>query len=103
MVDGGAPFYDVYPCADGAHVAVGCLEPAFYAILLERLGLDPATLPGQYDRAGWPTLRAEIGAVLLTRPRDDWAAVFAGTDACVTPVLTFDEGTGTPTSSTAGS
>jgi alpha-methylacyl-CoA racemase len=96
VVDGGAPFYDVYPCADGRHVAVGCLEPAFFAILLERLGLDATTLPCQYDRAGWPRLRSEIAAVLLTRSRDEWTAAFDGTDACVTPVLTFDEGTRHP-------
>ncbi len=96
LVDGGAPFYDVYPCADGGHVAVACLEPAFYAILLDRLGLDPATLPGQYERTGWQTLREEIAAALVTRSRDEWAAVFDGTDACVTPVLTFDEGTRHP-------
>ncbi|WP_457113058.1 CaiB/BaiF CoA transferase family protein [Marmoricola sp. URHA0025 HA25] len=92
VVDGGAPFYDVYPCSDGGYVAVGCLEPAFYAILLDRLGLDPATLPDQYDRAGWPRLRVRIADAILTRSREEWAAVFDSTDACVTPVLSFDEG-----------
>jgi len=91
LLDGHAPFYDTYPCADGRYVAVGALEPQFYAALLAGLGLDPAELPDQQDRAGWPVLRARLGAVLATRTRDEWAAVFADTDACVTPVLAFGE------------
>jgi alpha-methylacyl-CoA racemase len=91
LIDGGAPFYDTYTCADGRHVAVGPLEPHFYAAFLTGLGLDPADLPAQYDRSGWPTLRARFAEVLATRNRDEWAAHFDGTDACVTPVLTFGE------------
>lgn len=91
VVDGGAPFYDVYPCADGGHVAVAPLEPAFYAALLDGLGIDAATAPPQYDRSRWPELRALIAGALLTRTRDAWAEVFDGTDACVTPVLSFAE------------
>lgn len=96
LIDGGAPFYDTYTCADGRHIAVGCLEPAFYAILLDRLGLDPSELPDQYDRDGWPALKAAIGTAIRTRTRDEWANEFDGTDACVTPVLTFEEGTRHP-------
>ncbi|GAB3165506.1 alpha-methylacyl-CoA racemase [Amycolatopsis stemonae] len=91
LLDGGAPFYDTYTCADGRWVAVGAIEPQFYRALLDGLGLDPATLPGQLDRAGWPRLRDRIAGVFRTRPRDEWAEVFAGTDACVTPVLAPEE------------
>lgn len=91
LLDGHAPFYDTYTCADGRHVAVGALEPQFYAALLSGLGIDPAELPDQDDRSGWPTLRARFAAVFAGHDRDHWDAVFAGTDACVTPVLAFAE------------
>jgi alpha-methylacyl-CoA racemase len=91
MLDGHAPFYDTYTCADGRHVAVGALEPQFYAALLAGLGLDGEELPDQNDRAGWPALRARFTEVFATRTRDEWAEAFAGTDACVTPVLAFGE------------
>jgi alpha-methylacyl-CoA racemase len=91
LLDTGAPFYDVYRCADGGFVAVGCLEPQFYAAFLAGLGLAGEDLPHQYDRAGWPVLRARFASVFASRPRDEWAALFADTDACVTPVLTLDE------------
>ncbi len=89
VLDGAAPFYDTYACADGAFVAVGALEPQFYAALLSGLGLD---LPGgQYAVAEWPRHRGEIAARFASRPRADWLAVFEGTDACVTPVLSLAE------------
>lgn len=91
LLDTGAPFYDVYRCADGGYVAVGCLEPQFYAAFLEGLGLAGEDLPHQYDASGWPVLRTRFAAVLASRSRDEWAAHFANTDACVTPVLTLDE------------
>jgi len=91
LLDGHAPFYDTYTCADGRHVAVGALEPQFYAALLAGLGLDGEDLPAQYDQSGWPALRARFTEVFATRTRDEWAEVFAGTDACVTPVLSFAE------------
>jgi alpha-methylacyl-CoA racemase len=91
MLDGHAPFYDTYTCSDGRHVAVGALEPQFYAALLAGLGLDSEELPDQLDRAGWPALRARFTEVFATRTRDEWAEAFAGTDACVTPVLAFGE------------
>ncbi|TDQ54878.1 CaiB/BaiF CoA transferase family protein [Actinorugispora endophytica] len=90
-LDTGAPFYDVYECADGRHVSVGCLEPQFYAAFLRGVGLDPADLPGQWDRSGWPELRERFTAVLRTRTRDEWDAVFGHTDACVHPVLSMAE------------
>jgi alpha-methylacyl-CoA racemase len=91
LLDGGAPFYDTYACADGRYLAVGALEPQFYGEFLGGLGLAAEELPAQYDRAGWPVLRRRFAEVIGSRDRDDWAAVFDGTDACVTPVLTFAE------------
>ena len=91
MLDGGAPYYDTYECADGRYVAVGAIEPQFYAALLAGLGLDAATLPGQNDAARWPELRAVLTETFAGRDRDHWAKVFADSDACVTPVLAFGE------------
>jgi alpha-methylacyl-CoA racemase len=87
LLDGGAPFYDTYRTADGRHIAVGALEPKFYAELLARLGLDPAGLPAQYDRSGWPVLRAALAAAFSRRSQAEWEAVFDGSDACVAPVV----------------
>ena len=87
LLDGGAPFYDTYRTADGRHMAVGALEPKFYAELLAGLGLDPAGLPAQYDRSGWPVLRAALTAAFGGRTQAEWAAVFDGSDACVAPVV----------------
>jgi len=96
LLDGGAPYYDTYVCGDGRYVAVGAIEPQFYAALLAGVGLADAGLPGQNDRAGWPQLRARLTAAFLTKTRDEWAAVFDGTDACVTPVLTWAEAVSHP-------
>lgn len=91
LLDSGAPFYDTYTCADGQWVAVGAIESQFYAKLLAGLHLDPADLPDQNDRAGWPVLRARFAGAFASEPRDHWAKVFDGTDACVTPVLSLVE------------
>jgi alpha-methylacyl-CoA racemase len=91
MLDTGAPYYDVYECADGRYVAVGSIEPQFYAELLEKLELDPSALPGQNDVTRWPELRAVLTETFVAHDRDHWAKVFAGSDACVTPVLSFAE------------
>jgi alpha-methylacyl-CoA racemase len=97
MLDGGAPFYTVYECADGRFVAVGAIEPQFYAALLQGLGLTPEDLPGeQRDEASWPEQRRVLAARFAGRSRDDWAALFDGTDACVTPVLSMTEAQGHP-------
>lgn len=90
-LDSGAPFYDTYRCADGGYVAVGALEPDFYREFVCRLGVDVAGWPGQDDRESWPRLRELIAAAIAARSRDEWAGIYEGTDACVTPVLTFDE------------
>ncbi len=91
MLDGGAPYYDTYECADGRYFAVGAIEPQFWAQLLEGLGLDAQDLPGQHDRPRWPELRAAIAGAFAGRTRDEWARVFDGTDACATPILDFGE------------
>lgn len=95
-LDGAAPFYRCYACADGGFVAVGALEPQFFAILLEKLGLPAAYVKDQNDRSNWPARSAEFATVFASRSRDDWAQIFAGTDACVTPVLSFSEAAGHP-------
>ncbi len=91
LLDGGAPFYDTYATLDGGSVAVGALEPQFYAALLDGLGLAGAELPPQHDRAGWPVLRERFAGIFAARSRDEWAQIFDGTDACVSPVLTMAE------------
>ncbi|MFI7450063.1 CaiB/BaiF CoA transferase family protein [Nonomuraea sp. NPDC049714] len=91
LLDGSRPYYDTYVCADGRSVAVGCIEPQFFATMTRILGLDTAALPGQYDDARADELREAIAGVFGTRPMAEWAEVFAGTDACVTPVLTYEE------------
>ncbi|MEV0337309.1 CaiB/BaiF CoA-transferase family protein [Nocardia sp. NPDC050717] len=91
MLDGGAPFYSVYETADGGWMAVGAIEPVFFAALLDILGLEPELAESQWDRARWPQLRSRLSAVFGTRTRADWESAFAGTDACVTPVLDLDE------------
>jgi alpha-methylacyl-CoA racemase len=95
-LDSGAPFYDVYATSDGGYMAVGALEPRFYTELVTRLGLDPATLPPQQDRAGWPALRQVFARTFASRTRAEWTAVFEGTDACATPVLSFAEAAAHP-------
>jgi alpha-methylacyl-CoA racemase len=91
VLDGAAPFYDTYRCADGRFLAVAAIERKFYAQLLTCLGIAPEQLGDQYDRAAWPGIRDAVAAAIATRTRDDWAQILAGTDACATPVLTFAE------------
>ncbi|WUG43334.1 CoA transferase [Kitasatospora sp. NBC_00458] len=88
LLDGGAPFYAVYPAADGGHLAVGALEPQFYAEFARLLDLG-ADAPGQWETARWPELRARIATRFASRTRAEWEAVFDGSDACVAPVLTM--------------
>lgn len=91
LLDGSCPFGTCYETADGQYMAVCPLEPTFYAEFLRRLGLDAAGLPGQWERARWPELRARFAATFRTRSRAEWTAVFAGSDACVAPVLSVAE------------
>jgi alpha-methylacyl-CoA racemase len=90
LLDTGAPFYDVYETSDGGWLAVGPLEPAFYAELLRLLDVTD-TAPDRLDPAQWPALRVLLADAFRTRTRDAWTAVFEGTDACVEPVLSYAE------------
>ncbi|MBS1885939.1 MAG: CoA transferase [Actinobacteria bacterium] len=92
LLDGGAPFYDTYRCADGGWVAVGALEPQFYRALLEALGMaDDPELANHLDPATWPAIRARLTAKFAERPRDAWHELFADSDCCVAPVLSMRE------------
>ncbi|MDI9894445.1 CaiB/BaiF CoA-transferase family protein [Rhodococcus sp. IEGM 1381] len=90
-LDGTAPFYRTYRCGDGRFVAVGAIEPQFYAAFVSGLGIDAGSLSAQRDRAGWTRLTEIFSARLAEMPRDYWEERFSGTDACVTPVLALDE------------
>jgi len=89
-LDSGAPFYEVYETADGGFMAVGAIEPQFYAVLLRLLEIPPAEAP-QWDRKAWPALKARFAEVFGSRTRAAWTAVFEAADACTTPVLSLQE------------
>lgn len=91
LLDGGAPFYATYRTADGGHMAVGAIEPQFFAALLAGLDIPPEEMPDQHDRAGWPRMREVLANRFGERTREEWARVFEDTDACVAPVLTMSE------------
>ena len=91
VLDTGAPFYDTYETADGKFVALGSLEPQFYAELVAKLGLEGADLPAQMDRAGWATLRTTFTDLFKTKTRAEWDEILKGSDACYAPVLTMSE------------
>lgn len=101
LFDGAAPFYRCYACADGKFISVAALEPQFFARLLEGLGIEP-TRYVQRDRAGWAGMASDFAARFASRTRDEWAAVFEGTDACVAPVLNFGEARGHPHNAARG-
>lgn len=90
ILGGAAPFYRTYLCKDNREVALGAIEPHFFAAFLEKLGLSHLA-EVQYDEAGWPALAAQLAVVFASEDRDHWAALFEGSDACLTPVLTVDE------------
>jgi alpha-methylacyl-CoA racemase len=91
LLDGAAHFYDTYECADGQWLAVGAIEPQFHALLVKGLGFSEADFPGRMDRANWPAHSERIAARIREKTRDEWMAIFEGTDACVAPVLSMDE------------
>lgn len=95
LLDGAAPFYRCYRCADGRDVAVGCLEPQFFAQMVAGLGLGERGYD-QNDRSCWPAMEADFAAAFASRSRDEWAAHFVDTDACVTPVLSMVEAVSHP-------
>lgn len=105
LLDTGAPFYDVYETADGRFIAVGALEPQFYAELLERTGLgrdDGEELPPQMDRTRWAETKERYATLFRSRTRDEWCALLEGTDACVAPVLSMAEAPSHPHNAARG-
>jgi len=97
MLDTGAPFYDTYETADGCYVSIGSLEPQFYALLRDKLGIvgDPL-FDAQHDRTQWPAQQAKLTEIFRTRTRDEWCALMEATDVCFAPVLGFDEAVAHP-------
>mgnify|MGYP001812269476 CR=1 FL=1 len=92
LLDGGSHWYDCYECADGQYVSIGALEPEFYALLLEKLGLDDdPDFTAQYDPQRWPELKQRFADIFKTRTRDAWCELLEGSDACFAPVLDFEE------------
>nr|XP_019937338.1 PREDICTED: alpha-methylacyl-CoA racemase [Paralichthys olivaceus] len=103
MLDSGAPFYDTYQTSDGKYMAVGAIEPQFYRQLLQGLELDPAELPAQMSISDWPELRRMFTERFASKTQAEWAGIFDGTDACVTPVLSFDQVSSHPHNQERGS
>jgi alpha-methylacyl-CoA racemase len=95
-LDGGAHFYGTYACADGKYIAVGALEPQFYARLLELTGINDPAFADQHDERAWPQLKARLAQVFRGKTRDQWCALMEGSDACFAPVLDWDEAPGHP-------
>lgn len=92
LLDGGAHFYDSYKTKDGKMIALGSIEPQFYALLLEKAGLtSDDAFRAQMDRSAWPALSEKLAAVIATKTRDEWDALMLGTDVCYAPVLSLDE------------
>ncbi|MEC8071206.1 MAG: CaiB/BaiF CoA-transferase family protein [Pseudomonadota bacterium] len=92
LLDGGAHFYGTYETKDGKHVSLGSIEPQFYALLLEKTGLDQdPDLAKQMSRDDWPMLREKLAAVMATKTRDEWDGIMLGTDICYAPILNFEE------------
>ena len=91
LLDGGAPFYDTYETADGKYVAIGSIEPKFYADLKRLAGIDDPDFENQMDMGKWPELKEKIALVFKSRTRDQWCELMEGTDVCFAPVLSFDE------------
>lgn len=91
LLDGGAHFYDTYECADRRCVAVGSIEPQFYTLLLDKMGLTDPAFRMQMDTTQWPDLKDKLAALFKTKTRDEWCGLLEGTDACVAPVLDLDE------------
>src|SRR5579884_1172410 len=89
--DGGSHFYHVYETKDGEHVAVGSIEPQFYALLLKHTGLEEETLPPQLDRASWPDMQQRLARIFKTKTRAEWTAIMEQTDICFAPVLRMSE------------
>jgi alpha-methylacyl-CoA racemase len=103
LLDGGAPFYDSYACADGKFITIASLEPQFYALLLKLTGADASAFGAQLDAAAWPVMKQRFADLFRTRVRDDWCALLEGTDVCFAPVLDMDEAPAHPHNRARGS
>jgi alpha-methylacyl-CoA racemase len=91
LLDGGAHFYNTYQCSDGNWISVACVEPQFYALLLDKIEVEDPEFASQMDRSAWPELRQKLAAVFRTKDRDQWCELLEGTDSCFAPVLNLDE------------
>ena len=91
LLDGGAHFYDSYACADGKFIAIGAIEPQFYALLLELCAIEDPDFHPQMDRSHWPALKQKLAALFKRRTRNSWCELLEGSDACFAPVLDLDE------------
>jgi alpha-methylacyl-CoA racemase len=91
LLDGGTPFYDTYECADGKYIAIGSLEPKFYALLLTKAKVQDPAFQSQLDQSQWPALKETLAALFRTRKRDEWCALMEGSDVCFAPVLDLAE------------
>lgn len=102
LLDGAAPFYGTYECADGKYVAIGAIETNFYSLLLERLGIEDALFADQWATAAWPERKARLAALFRTRSRAEWCRLLEGTDACFAPVLDLAEAPSHPHNAARG-
>jgi len=91
LLDTGSHFYDVYETKDGKYVSIGSIEPQFYALLLQKLGLENEQLPSQMDREQWAALKVRVAEIFKTRTRDAWSEAMEGSDVCYAPVLDLEE------------
>lgn len=91
LLDGGAHFYDTYECSDGKYISIGSIEPQFYALLMEKTGIEDPAFQNQMDKNAWPELKEKLTAVLKTKSRDEWCEIMEGSDVCFAPVLDLDE------------
>ncbi len=91
QLDSGSYYYEVYECSDGQYISIASIEAKFHAELLQRLEIDPATMPKQLDRTQWPAVKARLATLFKTKTRDAWCRVLEGTDVCFAPVLSMDE------------
>ncbi len=91
MLDGGAHFYDTYETSDGKYISLGSIEPQFYALLVEKAGLDADDFAAQMDQSRWPEYKEKLTEVFKTKTRDEWCDIMEGSDVCFAPVLSLDE------------
>ncbi len=91
QLDSGSYFYEVYECADGEYISIAPIEAKFHAELMQRLEIDPSSIPAQWDKDNWPAVKDRLAAIFLTRTRAEWTARLEGTDCCFAPVMSMDE------------